>query len=150
MFLLELVGEVHILLLGLVLAHSFLAIPGIPLGFPLNMILFKRIRKNKSRFFAHIFLLSSFLFPKISKKYVLYLLLLYPNLTIDIQSFKIKTRLEVHHAGPGGVAVAHAGLLEQRVDLQQLVVAEGLVDFVAHHVLGSLEVLVKSHVYSKI
>ena len=36
MLLLQLVGEVHVLLLGLVLAHPLLAIPGVPLGFTLK------------------------------------------------------------------------------------------------------------------
>ena len=56
------------------------------------------------------------------------------------------THLEVHHAWPRGVAVAHAGLLEQGVDLEELVVAQRLVDLVAHQVLGSLEILVKTHI----
>lgn len=55
------------------------------------------------------------------------------------------SHLEVHHAGSGGVAVAHGGLLVQRVHLQQLLVGHRLVDLVAHRVHGGLEVLVESH-----
>ena len=56
------------------------------------------------------------------------------------------TRLEVHHPRPGGVANPHTGLLEQGVDLEELVIAQRLVDLVAHQVPGSLEIIVKTHV----
>ena len=55
------------------------------------------------------------------------------------------SHLEVHHAWSGGVAVAHGGLLVERVPLQQLLVGHRLVDLVAHRVHGGLEVLVQSH-----
>ena len=42
----ELISEVHILLLGLILTHTLLAVPGVPLGFSLN-ILYLQYFKNK-------------------------------------------------------------------------------------------------------
>ena len=38
MLLLELVGKVHVLLLSLILAHALLGVPGVPLGFSLNIL----------------------------------------------------------------------------------------------------------------
>ena len=83
----ELLGQGHVLLLGLVARGPLFRVPGVPLGLA----------------------------------------------------------LEVEHAGPIGVDVAHRGLLVQPVDLLQLLVGQRLVHLVVDVVDGGRKVLLESH-----